>query len=237
MTRADLPARAGILAVTGTDTGVGKTLVAAGLLRAARRAGLGAAGYKPVASGSRQTPQGLRNDDAETLLAESAPGLSYDAVNPVTLEPPWAPHIAAARLGRPIDMATLDAALDALVARHALVVLEGAGGWHVPLSEGEDFAAWMTRRRVPTVMVVGLRLGAINHALLTAGALRHSGCWHGWIANFLPGDSTGTAEDMRATLAGRLGAPWLSVAPGDGIDQVADAVPTDRLLKGIARAL
>ena len=168
-----------VIAVTGTDTGVGKTRIASALLLALRATGAQVAGYKPVASGSDATAEGLRNEDALALQAASSPGLRYDEVNPVTFAPAIAPHIAAQREGRPIPLATLDQGLEALRARHAWVVVEGAGGWRVPLTDRVDFADWVTGHRLPTLLVVGIRLGAINHSLLTAEALKAAGLWLG----------------------------------------------------------
>jgi dethiobiotin synthetase len=212
---------AGVIGVTGTDTGVGKTRVACALLAAAKRHDLRAVGYKPVASGCRETAEGLRNDDAEALLAHSMPGLAYGAVNPVAFAPAIAPHLAAERAGTPIDTGVLDAGLAALRARAELVVVEGAGGWRVPLGADTDFSDWMAGHAMPVLLVVGLKLGAINHALLTAEALQRAGCWCGWVANHLPEDNTGTAEDMRATLSARLGAALLEVARDESPEQAA----------------
>lgn len=212
---------ASVIGVTGTDTGVGKTRVACALLAAAQRSGLRAAGYKPVASGCRETAAGLRNEDAEALLAHSMPGLAYQAVNPVAFAPAIAPHLAAERAGTFIDTDVLDAGLAALRKRAELVIVEGAGGWRVPLGADTDFSDWMAGNGMPVLLVVGLKLGAINHALLSAEALQRAGCWCGWVANHLPEDDTDTAEGMRATLSARLGAPLLEVARDEPPEQAA----------------
>ena len=123
--------------------------------------------------------------------------------------------------GTPIDTGVLDAGLAALRARAELVVVEGAGGWRVPLGADTDFSDWMAGHAMPVLLVVGLKLGAINHALLTAEALQRAGCWCGWVANHLPEDNTGTAEDMRATLSARLGAALLEVARDESPEQAA----------------
>lgn len=220
---------AAVIGVTGTDTGVGKTRVACALLAAARRTGLRAAGYKPVASGCRETADGLRNDDAEALLAHGMPGLAYEAVNPIAFAPAIAPHLAAERAGTPIDTSVLDAGLAALRARAELVVVEGAGGWRVPLGADADFSDWMAGHGMPVLLVVGLKLGAINHALLSADALQRAGCWCGWVANHLPADDTGTGAGMRATLSARLGAPLLEVACREPVAQAAQRLDGDWL--------
>jgi dethiobiotin synthetase len=219
------------LIVTGTDTGIGKTRVACALLLAARRRGLRAAGYKPVASGCEQTAQGLRNEDAEALLAASAPGLRYEDVNPYAFEPPIAPHLAAAEAGRRIEPERLSAGLDALRAGHDLVVVEGAGGWRVPLVASDeadiDFADWASSRG-QILLVVGLRLGCLNHALLSAESIARRAPLAGWVANQLP-DAGPQAEAMVATLSRTLGAPLLTVGCGERAAAASRRVP-DRLL-------
>lgn len=218
-----------VLVVTGTDTGVGKTMIASALLLAMRDAGWHVAGYKPVASGSASTSDGLRNDDALALLASSSPGLTYDDVNPVTFAPAIAPHIAAQREGRPIAIETLDQGLTALRDRFDWVVLEGAGGWRVPLTDTVDFADWIAGHGFPTLLVVGLRLGAINHALLSAEALKAAGLWSGWIANTLPEENTGTAAEMLETLEARLGPPIGTMACGERPEALAARLRPERL--------
>ena len=212
-----------VVGITGTDTGVGKTVVACALLRALRAAGHVAAGYKPVASGAEATPEGLRNEDALALLDASTPGLAYADINPVTYAPAIAPHVAAAREGRPVDPAVLDAGLAALRARSDRVVVEGAGGWRVPLTPDLDFADWFAAHRMPVVLVVGLKLGAINHALLSARAMRDAGCWSGWVANHLPGEATGTADEMVATLSARLGPPLVRIGSHEPVAAMVEA--------------
>lgn len=177
--------------VTGTDTGVGKTLAACALLHRARAEGLRAHGYKPVASGSVMTPRGWRNDDALALLAAAGEQVDcddsvYADINPYCFEPPIAPHLAAREAGRNIDRDRLDAG-HALRARSAdFVVVEGAGGWRVPLGDGFGFGDWVAAQRWPVLLVVGMRLGCINHALLSAEAISRQCRLLGWIANRLP---------------------------------------------------
>lgn len=177
--------------VTGTDTGVGKTLAACALLHRARTEGLLARGYKPVASGSVMTPRGMRNADALALLQAAGEPVDcvdsvYADVNPYCFEPPIAPHLAACEIGLSIDPARLDAG-HALRARDAdFVVVEGAGGWRVPLCREFGFGDWVATRRWPVVLVVGMRLGCINHALLSAEAISRRCRLLGWVANRLP---------------------------------------------------
>ncbi|MDA3921759.1 MAG: dethiobiotin synthase [Salinisphaera sp.] len=174
------------LFVTGTDTEVGKTRVACALLRGLVAAGERAVGYKPVASGCDKTPQGLRNEDALALMAAGSPGFTYDQINPYAFEPAIAPHIAAADVGVMIDIERLDGAHEMLAQQADWVVVEGAGGWHVPLAGTLDFATWASDHRWPVVLVVGMRLGCVNHALLSARAIAARTRLLGWVANTLP---------------------------------------------------
>ncbi len=170
--------------ITGTDTGIGKTHVTVSLLRAFAAAGLHAIGMKPVASGCIGTPQGWRNDDALALLEASAGAPLYDDVNPCALPLATAPEIAAAAAGVEITLAPLRAAFERLSADARFVVVEGVGGWAAPLSGSLDQADVVRALAIPVVLVVGLRLGCINHARLSIDALRSSGVdLRGWIAN------------------------------------------------------
>lgn len=208
--------------IAGTDTGVGKTYASCALLRRARNRGLRACGYKPVASGCARTPDGLRNDDALALLAESASGLSYEQINPFALEPAIAPHVAARAAGVTLDPAVMSAGHDALVAGHELVLVEGAGGWRVPLTDSLGFDDWVAARGWPVVLVVGLRLGCINHALLTAESILRRTRLAGWIANRLP-PTMPQWQDSLDTLARHIPAPLLGLLPPDANLDVASA--------------
>lgn len=194
--------------VTGTDTGVGKTRVSVELVLAARAAGLRACGYKPVASGSTRTDQGLRNDDAQALQRVSSGRLQYQQINVYSLEPPIAPHLAAKAAGLRMDAAPMDAAHEALAATHDLVVVEGAGGWRVPLNDTLSFDDWVTARGWPVLLVVGMRLGCINHALLSADAIRRGGQLLGWVANTLPPVMPELQANLQS-ISTRIGAPLL----------------------------
>ncbi len=211
------------LFITGTDTGVGKTLLAVALLRHYRAAGIGAAGFKPVASGAERTPAGLRNDDAEALLESSQPGLSYAAVNPYCFEPPIAPHLAANEAGVHIDLARLDAAHAVLARQHERVVVEGAGGWLVPLNGGQSFGDWVGTHGWPVLLVVGMRLGCINHALLSAEAIARRTRLCGWVANVLP-PAPERLPEVIAALCERMPVPLLGTIPaGAAAQQTAAA--------------
>ncbi|MDT0634229.1 dethiobiotin synthase [Spectribacter hydrogenoxidans] len=174
------------LFVTGTDTEIGKTHVAAALIRALRASGLRVAPFKPVSAGCERTPEGLRNEDALALIEAAGGGFHYDDVNPVALADPVAPHLAAADSGLVIDPAVLDAAHARLAASADLVVVEGAGGWRVPLTPTLDTADWVAGHGWPVLLVVGMRLGCLNHALLSAEAIARRTWLAGWVANVLP---------------------------------------------------
>jgi dethiobiotin synthetase len=170
--------------VTGTDTGVGKTVVAAALMRALVREGFKVAGMKPVASGAERTPAGLRNADALALVAAANVAAAYELVNPYCFAPPIAPHIAAREAGCVIDMERLRHSFDALASNADCVVVEGAGGWATPIGPAQTMADVATALQLPVLLVVALKLGCINHACLTARALAADGAaLAGWIGN------------------------------------------------------
>lgn len=171
--------------VTGTDTGVGKTLFAAALLLRLGAAGFAAAACKPVAAGCRREAGRLVNADAELLAALAPLRAALETVNPVALEPAIAPHIAALEAGLPLDAARLVRACRAAADGANFLVVEGAGGWRVPLNERDATMADLAiGLGLPVVLVVGLRLGCLSHALLTAEAIRNDGLrLAGWVAN------------------------------------------------------
>ncbi|MBB3332239.1 dethiobiotin synthetase, partial [Halomonas campaniensis] len=204
--------------VTGTDTDAGKTLVTAGLLARARRAGLTTLGLKPVASGSATTPEGLRNADALALQGESHPAVDYATVNPVAFAPAIAPHLAARQAGVSLRLDTLvERVRPPLAAGRDLTLIEGAGGWRVPLNDDEDLADLAVRLGLPVLLVVGLRLGCIGHARLTAEAVAASGLrlagWAGSLVDPAFAADDALYRDNLATLAHHLPAPCLGVVP------------------------
>lgn len=220
--------------LTGTDTGIGKTFVACALVRALAADGRAVRAMKPVASGARDTPAGLRNDDAEALLAALPdPKPAYDDVNPYVLREPIAPHLAARHDGVAIDLAAIAERHRTLLreaGETASFVVEGVGGWDVPLDDDEMQAELARALGHPVVLVVGLKLGCINHALLTARAIRDARCpFGGWIANHFE-RGLPYADEVIATIAKPLGAPIAVVEHGGGIG-------TDALvrLRGVAR--
>ena len=199
--------------VTGTDTHVGKTWISLGLLTGLKGRGLRVGAMKPVASGCTDTAQGLRNDDALRLQATANVPLPYERVNPVSLAPPIAPHLAAAEAGVTIEPARIAAAHADLAALAGCTVVEGVGGWLVPLNEQETVADLAQALDLPVVLVVGLRLGCINHALLTAESVRARGLTlAGWVATTLDPAMPYLDENVEA-LRRRLDAPLLGVVP------------------------
>ncbi|HEM6742640.1 dethiobiotin synthase [Citrobacter farmeri] len=199
--------------VTGTDTEVGKTVASCALLQAARSLGYRTAGYKPVASGSEMTPEGLRNSDALALQRNSGLALEYAAVNPYTFAEPTSPHIISADEGKPIRADVLSDGLRALDAQAEWLLVEGAGGWFTPLAEDYTFADWVQRERLPVILVVGVKLGCINHAMLTAQAVEQAGLLlAGWVANDVTPPGKRHPEYM-ATLQRVIPAPLLGEIP------------------------
>jgi dethiobiotin synthetase len=207
--------------VTGTDTEIGKTTIAAGLLHAARMAGLSTAAAKPVASGCVRTVDGLRNDDALALLGECTLALRYEEVNPLAFEPAIAPHLAAREVSVLLDVAALQGPVQAILDKQAdFTLVEGAGGWRVPLAGQEALSDLAIALQLPVILVVGVRLGCINQALLTAEAILRDGLLlAGWVANLVD-PQTSRLEDNLATLAERLPAPCLGYVP-----RLAEAKP------------
>lgn len=181
-----LPALKGIFFVTGTDTEVGKTWVSCRLLERAREAGLSCYGLKPVAAGCEETAEGWRNDDALQLMAASSVKLPYDTVNPVAFKAPIAPHLAAQQEGKVITLARLVGYVRGALSAHPadLILIEGAGGWRVPLNDREMLSALAKELELPVIQVVGMKLGCISHALLTAEAIQKDGLrYAGTMAN------------------------------------------------------
>ena len=201
------------LFVTGTDTGVGKTLVSAALLHtlALRRARV--VGMKPVAAGLARRGETWVSDDVLALRAASTVSVPASLDNPVALPEPLSPHLAAARAGQRVEVAGLLVAQRALLELADVVLVEGAGGWRVPLNETETMADLAIAMAAPVVLVVGLRLGCLNHALLTADAIAADGlALVGWVANTIDPEMKCRDENI-ATLRQRLAAPLLAVVP------------------------
>ena len=218
--------------VTGTDTGVGKTWVARGLMSALQSRGHRVAGMKPVASGCQRRVEGLRNEDALALQASSSFPVSYETVNPYAFEPFIAPHIAAFDAGVAIDFARIRARAEALAERADRLVVEGVGGWRVPLGKAGDVSALAAVLGLPVVLVVGVRLGCLNHALLSVEAIEADGQpLAGWVANRIDPQAERWRENIQ-TLRDSISAPCLGVIPFFQAFQPAEAAAclSDRLL-------
>ncbi|MBP6582747.1 MAG: dethiobiotin synthase [Chromatiaceae bacterium] len=213
------------LFVTGTDTACGKTEVSLGLVQVLRQRGLKVQGMKPVASGCEAGPRGLRNADAQRLRAQSSRLVPYAWVNPYAFSPPIAPHIAAREAGVEISLDLIRERADTLAAQADCLIVEGVGGWRVPL--GPDLAVSDLPRALglPVILVVGLRLGGINHALLTAESILARGCHLvGWVANQIdPG--LARREENLAALSSLIRAPcigfipWLVASTAEGLPE------------------
>ena len=198
--------------VTGTDTGIGKTFVAELMLEGLKAAGRAAVGMKPVASGCYESATGLRSDDAERLLAAGSVSAPYATINPYAFLEPVAPHIAAQQMGRTIEIDVIQSCFTRLAGQGAVVV-EGVGGWRVPIGGGRTVADIAAALDLPVVLVVGVRLGCINHALLTAEAIAADGrALVGWVANIVAPDTARLSENI-AALESRIRAPRLATIP------------------------
>lgn len=196
--------------VTGTDTGVGKTLVSCALLHAFSARGIPVAGFKPVACGCGADGQ---NEDAKHLLAAGNLAVSYGQVNPYNFSEPVAPHIAARNAGTSIDFTRILDSYRELAAQAEVVIVEGVGGFRVPLGDRQDSADLAVAFGLPVILVVGMRLGCLNHALLTAGAVADCGLkCAAWVANVAGADMAALRENIDA-LERRIAAPLLGVVP------------------------
>ena len=201
------------LYVTGTDTGIGKTLASCTLLHALRGHGLRAAGMKPVASGCERIDGEWRNADAVALQAAGEPGIAYADINPFALEHPLAPELAARDAGVEVSLLPILASHARLSDHADALVIEGVGGWAAPLSASLMQADLVRTLRLPVLLVVGLRLGCLNHALLSARAIAADGAHlAGWIASHVDPDME-RVEDNIEMLRARLPAPCWGVLP------------------------
>lgn len=200
--------------ITGTDTEVGKTTVAAALLHKAKKLGLSTLACKPIASGCSRTLQGLRNHDALQLQAQCSLAIPYENLNPYAFEPAIAPHIAAQQAQQTIEATTLTQAIQYVLKQQAeFTLIEGAGGWHVPINAQQRLSDVAIKLALPVIVVVGIRLGCINHALLTIESIQRSGLpLAGWVANQLQPQRPSDKENIRY-LTEQLPCPLLGVVP------------------------
>jgi dethiobiotin synthetase len=219
--------------VTGTDTGVGKTRIACALLRAFARSGMSAVGMKPVAAGSESG----RWSDVDALVRASTVRAPAQIVNPYAFEPAIAPHIAAELAGARIEIEVIARAYEDLSRRAQVVVVEGVGGFLVPLNARETAADLARRLALPVVLVVGMRLGCLNHALLTRKQIDASGLrCAGWVANCVAPEMLQLERNVRA-LEQRLACPLLGMVPHEpdwGAERVAACLALDPLIEATA---
>lgn len=209
--------------VTGTDTGVGKTTVTCALLAAAKAKGLTTLALKPVASGCDETADGLRNSDALALQTAMTVPLSYPEINPVALPAALSPHLAAAAAGRRLTLAQIAGfCRGGMMHKADLKLVEGAGGWRVPISDRELMSGLPKQLGIPVILVVGMRLGCINHAVLTVEAILKDGVrLVGWVANVVDPDMEALEGNLQ-TLEAMLPAPCLGVLPWSPGKSAAD---------------
>lgn len=199
--------------VTGTDTEIGKTLISGAILHALGQAGVRAAGMKPVAAGAEEREGVLRNEDVDFLYEAAPLKLPRELTTPYLFRTPAAPHIAAALECQPIEPRRIVAAYEQVRAQAEAVVVEGVGGWRVPLTNSYDTSDLARQLGLPVILVVGLRLGCINHALLTAEAIAARGLrLAGWVANTVD-PAMGHVEGNVEAIAARLNAPLLGRVP------------------------
>ncbi len=197
--------------ITGTDTGVGKSLIAAALLHLYAEKGNSAVGMKPVAAGASPVDGRLLNEDVVQLMAAGNVDAPPDLINPYVFAPAIAPHIAAQQAHVEISIAAVVRAFEALAAGAEVVVVEGAGGFCVPLTATEDMADLARALDLPVILVVGMRLGCLNHALLTVEAIRARGLLlAGWVANRIDPEMPCFEENLDS-LRQRMPAPCLGV--------------------------
>ncbi len=210
--------------LTGTDTDVGKTTAAVALLTAAAAEGYSTLGLKPIAAGCEHTPEGWRNADALALMAASTvPKLIYEEINPIALPEACSPHIAARLANRRITVAQLAGYVRGSLSRRAeLTLVEGAGGWRVPINDRELLSGLAKTLNLPVILVVGLRLGCLNSAVLSAEAILRDGLTlAGWVGNHLD-EHWEYADDNIATLHTLMPAPCLGILPWEPLATGAD---------------
>lgn len=209
--------------LTGTDTEIGKTFISAALLRALAKNELKVAGLKPIASDAQPVQGVMKNDDALQLQEAANVTLSYEEVNPYCFEPAIAPHIAADLAGVALSVERLQQSV-AIPEQAEIVLIEGAGGWLTPLNHKETYADWVEQSGYEVILVAGMKLGCLNHAMLTVRDIERRGLkLVGWVANFAQGKMN-MAEDNVQWLKSNIDAPCLGIVPLQDASQDADAV-------------
>lgn len=220
------------LFITGTDTEIGKTWATLAVMQALQNQGLRVAGMKPVASGCAMTAKGLRNEDALQIQQQASFAIPYEQVNPYAFAPPIAPHIAAQQSGVEIDLAVIQSIAQTLQAQADVLVVEGVGGWRVPLGAQSSLVDLVKSLNAQVILTVGLRLGCINHALLTAAVIAQDACHCvGWIANQVQAD-VAEQSAIIATLQKRLPIDLLGFLP---YQQEQDVAALAANLEGLAK--
>jgi len=201
------------LFITATDTDMGKTTIALALMQYLKRAGYSVTAFKPVAAGCDNTANGLRNPDALKLQASSSLDVGYTLLNPYAYEPPIAPHIAAENTQQPIKINTIKQCYEKIRPLADWTIVEGAGGWLVPINKHQTMADVAMALDIPVIVVVGMKLGCINHTLLTFDSIKQHGCQiAGWIANTVD-PNMNNFDDNLAFLEQKLPAPLLATIP------------------------
>ena len=205
--------------ITGTDTEIGKTLVAGALILKLRDQGINALGFKPVAAGTYQDLQGnILNEDIETLRIAANLEPDQNITSPYVFEMPIAPHLAAEKLGKRLDLDTMLDTYEKVSSQTNCIIVEGAGGFLIPLNETENLSDLVQKLKLPVIMVVGMRLGCINHALLTYEAiLSRQITIAGWVANSLSSEMPFLQENIK-TLQTKIQASFLGSIPPLPID-------------------
>lgn len=199
--------------ITGTDTECGKTEITLGLMHLLQSQGESVSGMKPVASGALDTKDGLRNGDAQRILQQASKPVPYDLVNPFAFEPPIAPHLAAAMAEQKISFEPVLECYERLSSLTDRVIVEGVGGWRVPLSEDGDLSDLALALGLPVILVVGMKLGCINHALLTVESILGKGLTlAGWVANIVDPNMLELDANL-TTLRESIHAPCIGVVP------------------------
>lgn len=220
--------------ITGTDTDVGKTTIALGLMAAFQKQGLTVAAMKPVSAGCEPSADGLRNEDALRLMGQASIDLHYELVNPYAFEPAIAPHIAASESGITMQTEPLVKAYKRIAKQADVVVVEGAGGWLVPLNDSQTMADLAIALGLPVINVVGIRLGCLNHAQLTAESIHaHDLKQVGWVANHLSADMLKSSDNIQSltqrlpdSLLGEI--PYLNNPDAEGIANYLDVTSLRR---------
>ena len=200
--------------VTGTDTDVGKTVCSTALLQAANQLGKSTLAYKPIAAGCDETKEGLRNQDALILQKNSSIKVDYQMVNPIAFKDPIAPHIAAEVAQQPIQLNIISDGLRALQKKSSsLLIVEGAGGWLLPVNDEVLFSDWVVEQQLPVILVVGMKLGCLNHALLSYQTIINSGLQvAGWIANQIQPEMPFYQQNL-TLLKTKITAPMIAEIP------------------------